>query len=270
VFHLHPLINDIIEKTNERISETGINKKPESESAARKRSILDAINAAKQRNHVAVISEVKPASPREKIKEVTPSDAASIGKIMEGAGATAISVLTEPHYFNGSKENLVNVRGNVTIPVLRKDFVIDIKQIDECENDIILLIAAILRDELPYFVETALSRGIEPLVEVHNLEDLDFAFKSKARLIGINNRDLDTLEVNINTTEILLPHIRKHEKENNLNYLVVSESGISNTDDARRMIKAGADALLVGTSIMKGDIYDNTKAIVTSLEGGTK
>ncbi len=267
---MNPLINDIIKKTNARISETGSRGKADSENAAPKRSILDAINAAKQRNHIAVISEVKPSSPREKIQDVTPSDAASIGKIMEEAGASGISVLTEPHYFKGSKENLKNVRKNVTIPVLRKDFVIDERQIDECENDIILLIAAILRDKLPTFVETALSRGIEPLVEVHNLEDLDFAFKSKARLLGINNRDLDTLEVNISATEKLLPHIRDHETENNRKYLVISESGIGNPDDARRMIKAGADALLVGTSIMKGDIYENTKAIVTSLEGGTK
>lgn len=267
---MHPLINDIIEKTNVRISEAGINEKPKTGKVTEKRSILDAINAARQRNHVAVISEVKPSSPREKIKDVTPTDAASIGKIMEEAGATAISVLTEPYYFNGSQENLEYVRKNVTIPVLRKDFVIDEIQIDECENDIILLIAAILREKLPAFVETALSKGIEPLVEVHNLEDLEFAFQSRARLLGINNRDLNTLEVDIGTTEKLLPYIRTNEKENNRKYLVVSESGIGNPDDARRMIRAGADALLIGTSIMKGDIYDNTKAIVTSLEGGIK
>ncbi|MDK2892048.1 indole-3-glycerol-phosphate synthase [Methanohalophilus sp.] len=267
---MHQLINDILEKTSNRISEAKIYENRSSESVSKKRSILDAINAAKQRNHVAVISEVKPSSPREKIKDITPSDAAFIGKIMEDAGASAISVLTEPYYFNGSQENLESVRKNVTIPVLRKDFVIDEKQIDECENDIILLIAAILREKLPVFVETALSKGIEPLVEVHNLEDLQFAFQSGARLLGINNRDLNTLEVDIGTTEKLLPYIRTDEKKNNRKYLVVSESGIRNSDDARRMIKAGADALLVGTSIMKGDIYDNTKAIVTSIEGVTK
>ncbi|MBP2031223.1 indole-3-glycerol phosphate synthase [Methanohalophilus levihalophilus] len=267
---MHQLINDIIEKTTARISDSETREKNVSESIAPKRSILDAIATARKKQKVAVISEVKPSSPREKIKDVTPSDAAAIAKTMEEAGATAISVLTEPHYFNGSKENLKKVRKEVTIPVLRKDFIIDERQIEECENDIILLIAAILREKLPSFVETALSKGIEPLVEIHNLEDLEFAFQSQARLLGINNRDLNTLEVDIGTTEKLLPYIKTHEKENNRTYFVVSESGIGNPEDARRMINAGADALLVGTSIMKGDIYDNTKAIVTSLEGGIK
>jgi indole-3-glycerol phosphate synthase len=269
VFCVHPLIDDILCKTKKRIPANSPGKSVAA-GKMKKRSISDAIRNTKDSGRVAVIAEVKPASPRGKIRDMNPDDAASVAKIMEEAGASAISVLTEPDYFNGSPENLKQVRENVGIPVLRKDFIIDERQIFEYENDMILLIAAVLRDKLPHFVDVALSGGVEPLVEIHNIDDLGYAFASEARMLGINNRDLNTLEVDLATTEKLLPLIRSHEKEHNKSYLVVSESGMGSPVDTKRMTDAGADALLIGTSIMKGDVYRNTRDMVTCSGGAAK
>jgi indole-3-glycerol phosphate synthase len=191
--------------------------------------------------------------------KVTPQDAAEIAELMEAGGAAAISVLTEPQFFKGSIDNLNSVRHVVKIPVLRKDFIIDISQIHEAESDLILLIAGVLGDDLNYFVDEALSSGREPLVEVHNKNELEAALSTHANIIGINNRDLTTMKVDISTTEKLAPLISGK--------IVISESGISTPEDAVRMIDAGADAILVGTSIMQGDVYKKTYELVHALNG---
>jgi indole-3-glycerol phosphate synthase len=177
---------------------------------------------------------------------------------MESAGATAISVLTEPNFFKGSIKNLESVRQKVKIPVLRKDFIIHKNQISEVESDLILLIAGILGDELDEFVNDAISSGREPLVEVHNMVELEKAMSTGTKIIGINNRDLTTMKVDITTTEKLAPLISDR--------IIISESGISSPDDAMRMMDAGADAILVGTSIMQGNIYEKTYELVHALE----
>ena len=248
---MHQIINEILESTRKRLPPIGKKKKVIS------RNFKEIISSKKEQNLVPVIAEVKPSSPTKFIMRVNPQDAAEIAELMEAGGAAAISVLTEPQFFKGSIGNLNSVRHAVKIPVLRKDFIIDISQIHEAESDIILLIAGVLGDELNYFVDEALSSGREPLVEVHNKNELEAALSTHANIIGINNRDLTTMKVDISTTEKLAPLISGK--------IVISESGISTPEDAVRMIDAGADAILVGTSIMQSDVYKKTYELVHAL-----
>jgi len=211
----------------------------------------------KQNDLIPVISEIKPSSPTRFIRNITPRDAAGIAIQMESAGAAAISVLTEPNFFKGSIENLVSARQAVKIPVLRKDFIIDRNQIHEVESDLILLVAGILGDELGDYVKEAMSSGREPLVEIHNIDELEDALLTGTNIIGINNRDLTTMKVDIRTTIDLAPLISGR--------IIISESGISSPLDAASMIEAGADAILVGTSIMLGNVYEKTYELVHAL-----
>ncbi len=250
---MHPIINEILKSTEKRIPRITNSKRGMIEP----RNFNDILKNKKQKNLIPVIAEVKPSSPTKFIRNVTPEDAAEIAKQMETGGAAAISVLTEPRYFKGSIENLNSVRQSVSIPVLRKDFIIDKAQIHEADSDLILLIAGILGEKLADLVDESMSCGREPLVEVHNKKELENALSTGTNLIGINNRDLNTLEVDISTTEKLAPLISDR--------IIVSESGISTPEDAVRMIEAGADAVLVGTSIMQGNIYDKTYELVHAL-----
>ena len=249
---MHQIINDILESTRKRIPST-----------IKKRKIISRdfkkyIDHRIQDKLLPVIAEVKPSSPSRFIRDVTPPEAAEIAHQMESAGAAAISVLTEPNFFKGSIKNLESVRQTVKIPVLRKDFILHKNQIHEVESDLILLIAGILGDKLDEFVNEAISSGMEPLVEVHNRDELEKAILSATKIIGINNRDLTTMKVDITTTEKLAPLISDR--------IIISESGISSPDDALRMIDAGADAILVGTSIMQGNVYEKTYELVHALE----
>ena len=250
---MHQIINDILDSTRKRIPQSG----SKGIRSVKARSFRDSVNERKKRNQIPVISEVKPSSPTKFIRDVTPEDAAIIAGTMEKAGASAISVLTEPEFFKGSIENLNSVRRAVDIPVLRKDFIIDKAQIYEAESDLILLIAGFLGDELDDFVDTVVETGREPLVEVHNRNELENALATKTNIIGINNRDLTTMKVDISTTEELAPLVSGR--------IIISESGISSPDDAVRMIEAGTDAILVGTSIMQGNVYDKTSELVNAL-----
>ncbi|MBU4490930.1 MAG: indole-3-glycerol-phosphate synthase [Euryarchaeota archaeon] len=251
---MHPTVNEILKSTRKRIQPLRNEKKK----VITPRNFQDVIKARKQRNLIPVIAEVKPSSPTIFNRNVTPQDAADIARQMEASGTAAISVLTEPQFFRGSIENLNCVRRAVGIPVLRKDFIIDKAQIYEAESDLILLIAGILDDKLDDFVDEAMSCGREPLVEVHNKNELESALSTDTFIIGINNRDLNTLKVDITTTEKLAPLINDR--------IIVSESGISSTEEAIRMMDAGADAILVGTSIMQGNIYNKTYELVHALE----
>jgi indole-3-glycerol phosphate synthase len=247
---MHQIINDILDSTKKRLpppSNIRIGK-------ITSRDFKESVKARKHKNLIPVIAEVKPSSPTRFIRDVTPLDAADIAKQMETAGAAAISVLTEPQFFKGSIQNLNSVRCAIGVPVLRKDFIIDKSQIYEEESDLILLIAGILGDRLDDFVNETLASGREPLVEVHNEMELENALSTSANIIGINNRDLTTMKVDIITTEKLAPLVSGR--------IIVSESGISTPYDAVRMLDAGADAILVGTSIMQGNIYEKTYELV--------
>jgi indole-3-glycerol phosphate synthase len=194
-----------------------------------------------------VIAEVKRASPSKGVirEDFQPVD---IAKGYESAGASAISVLTDVKFFQGSLAYLTDCRSAVSIPVLRKDFIIDSYQIEEAQAagaDAILLIAALLdTDTLHIFRKHADSLGMASLVEVHDETELDSALESGANVIGINNRNLQTFQVDLETTFRLLPRIPKDK-------VIVSESGIATREDLLRLADVGVDAVLVGETFMK-------------------
>jgi len=218
------------------------------------RDIIRLIRSRKRENRIPVIAEVKPGSPTTDNRNITPDVASMLAREMEAAGAVANSVLTEPEFFFGSLKNLSAVRDSVGIPVLRKDFIIDEKQIYETKSDLILLIAGILGDHLEIFVDLSVARGLEPLVEVHNETELMNALDTETRIVGINNRDLNTLTIDLSTTERLAPLISD-------DLIIISESGIKDAVDAVRVIDAGADVILVGTAIMDAP-FERTKSLV--------
>jgi indole-3-glycerol phosphate synthase len=165
---------------------------------------------------------------------------------LAGRGCIAFSVLTEPYYFGGTGQDIARVKSAVSIPVLRKDFVIDKRQIAESRAlgaDAVLLIAAVLKERLPAFVDLTLEYGLEPLVEVHSKSEVESALSTRAELIGVNNRNLSTLRIDRSTTRILSEYIRTEGRT------IVSESGMLTGDDIREM-KPYCDAFLIGSSIM--------------------
>jgi indole-3-glycerol phosphate synthase len=199
---------------------------------------------------VRLIAEIKRASPSKGALalNVVPAELASV---YEQNGAAAISVLTEDAHFRGCLDDLRVAREAVKLPVLRKDFIIDEWQIGETARhgpaDAILLIASLLdvRD-LEILQARAAQMGMSALVEVHDQADLDIALEAGARIIGINNRKLDTFEVSLETTRQLRPRIPR-------GVLVVAESGILTRDDSLAMEDQGVDAILVGEVLMTSD-----------------
>jgi indole-3-glycerol phosphate synthase len=206
-------------------------------------SLIDAIHNRNGRN--AVIAEIKCASPsRGTIRRNV--DMAMMAGALEGSGCVALSVLTEPYFFGGSGRDIARVKSAVSIPVLRKDFIIDEQQIAESRAlgaDAVLLIAAVLKERLPAFVDLAQEYGLEPLVEVHNAEEVKNALATRAELIGINNRNLATLTIDRSTTRRLSESVRSAGRT------IVSESGMRSADDIREM-RPYCDAFLIGSSIM--------------------
>jgi indole-3-glycerol phosphate synthase len=218
---------------------------------------------------VALIAEVKKASPSAGIicKDFDP---VRIAKEYEAAGANCLSVLTDERFFQGSLDYLRQIRAAVKLPLLRKDFIIDERQILEAIEwgaDAILLIVAILDDErLKRFHALAKSAGLAVLVEVHDETELERAMAMGADLIGVNNRDLKTFKVDLGTTERLaailnrrtgvspVSHVKKEngDRQDACPALLVAESGIHTRADVERLAKCGAKAILVGESLMKG------------------
>ncbi|AKB81074.1 Indole-3-glycerol phosphate synthase [Methanosarcina barkeri 3] len=263
---MHASILHILNTTKTRIQALGPQTCREGlDMGFEKRDFISAVADAKADGKVPVIAEVKPASPGRAFRDILPGTAAELAWEMEEAGAVAVSVLTEPLVFRGSLENLDSVRNTVCLPVLRKDFIIDRKQLDEVQSDLVLLIAGILGEELGVFVELAIEKGFEPLVEVHNKQELDLALKTAARVIGINNRDLETLKIDLGTTEELAPIIRECDLDHGTRHLIISESGMNSVLDVRRVIQAGADAVLIGSALMESNsVFDKTKEFVQS------
>ena len=210
---------------------------------------------------LAVIAEVKRRSPSK--GDIAPElDAVSQARAYEAAGADAVSVLTEPTRFGGSLDDLRAVCEAVELPVLRKDFIVDKGQIWEAAEAgaaAVLLIVAILGDErLHDLLLEALDCGLDPLVEVHDLDETRRACSAGCTLVGINNRDLVTLEVDIATTEYLAPALGPC-------MFPVSESGISTPVDACRAALSGARALLVGETLVRTPAED-LPALISSLK----
>jgi indole-3-glycerol phosphate synthase len=210
----------------------------------RPRNLLEALSQA---NGLAVIAEIKPASPSAgTIREGV--EVPWMAKQYEEGGACAISVLTEPRFFHGNLRFLPRVKETVSLPVLQKDFIIDPFQIYEGRTfgaDALLLIAAILGErELKELAALTFELGMVPLVEAHNEEDLEKILKLSLPLVGLNNRDLKTLEVNLETTLRLLEKVPRE-------IMVISESGIKSGRDVEMLKKAGVKGILVGEILMR-------------------
>lgn len=230
----------------------------------KERPLVDLMDEAKKRDKIpfpleqvlrerdlSLIAEVKKASPSKGLiaKDFQPLPTALA---YEEAGAGAISVLTEEHYFQGNNRYLEEIAAKVRVPVLRKDFVIDPYQIWHAKAlgaSVVLLIAAILTDgELRDFRGLADRLGMDAILEVHTEEELERGIRSGARIIGINNRDLRTFQVDVQRTVDLMKKVPE-------GMLVISESGLTTKDDIDRLRKAGVRGVLIGETLMRsGDV----------------
>jgi indole-3-glycerol phosphate synthase len=199
---------------------------------------------------LAVIAEIKKASPSAGViaKSFEPVE---IAKNYERAGANAISVLTDLKFFQGSLEHLKNVRNAVSLPLLRKDFIWDRAQIAESAANgadaILLIVAALTQDQLVRLLKGAREFRLDALVEVHSVDELQRALEAGAEIVGINNRDLTTFDVDLTVTEKLCRDIPDE-------IILVSESGIKTPQDVARMKACGVDAVLVGEALMRGEV----------------
>jgi indole-3-glycerol phosphate synthase len=228
------------------------------------KSNKDFVQIIKTNPHATLLTEVKFASPSlGKIRTLT--DPASIAKQMIAGGSKALSVLTQPHLFHGSPEYFIKVRQSVDIPLLMKDIMIDKIQIDAAKKigaDYMLVIQSLFDQgylkEIDEFIDYGHKQGLEILLEVHTKEEFQNALKTEADIIGINNRNLDTLEIDLKTTEVVLEGYEKSR-------IILSESGINTTEDIQYLKKCGADAFLIGSSIMKSNnIEEQVKKLVNS------
>jgi indole-3-glycerol phosphate synthase len=227
---------------------------------------------------IALIAEVKKASPSAGMicKDFDP---VKIAKEYEAAGASCLSVLTDEKFFQGSLDYLRQIRAAVKLPLLRKDFIIDERQILEAIEwgaDAILLIVAILSDEqFAKLHSLAIEAGLAVLVEVHDEEELERALKFNPALIGVNNRDLKTFKVDLGTTEKLAERLRSGtgvppvvfsselDRRDARPTLLVAESGIYTRADMERLKKCGASAILVGESLLRGgDIKSKIRELI--------
>ena len=199
---------------------------------------------------IAVIAEVKKASPSAGViaKSFEPVETA---KKYERDGANAISVLTDSNFFQGKLEHLRNVRSAVSLPLLRKDFIWDRTQLAESAANgadaILLIVAAVTQDQLVRLLKGAKEYRLEALVEVHSVDELQRALEAGAEIVGINNRDLTTFDVDLAVTEKLCREVPDE-------IILVSESGIKTPQDVARMKACGVDAVLVGEALMRGEI----------------
>jgi indole-3-glycerol phosphate synthase len=217
--------------------------------------------SALQTDRINVIAECKRRSPsRGVLREDYDPVAIAIG--YETAGAAAISVLTEPAFFDGSLEHLAAVRAAVEIPILRKDFIVSEYQLLEAKAagaDAVLLIVAALRPaELKVLHDHARRYGLDALVEVHDARELAIALDAGARLVGVNNRNLRTLEVDVHASESLIAQLPN-------GIVAISESGLKNAEDLIRLRALGYHAFLIGERFMSAD--DPGKALKGLLEG---
>ncbi|MET8666596.1 indole-3-glycerol phosphate synthase TrpC [Streptomyces tendae] len=210
---------------------------------------LDGVTALRGDGGVRVIAEVKRASPSAGRLAAVP-DPAELAGAYEDGGAAAVSVLTEERQFGGSLEDLDAVRRRVRVPVLRKDFVVSRYQVWEARAhgaDLVLLIVAALdRERLPLLVAEARDAGLTPLVEAHDAEEIARAADAGAEVIGINSRDLRSLEVDRTAFARLAGRVPE-------GVVRVAESGIRDAGDVAACAAAGADAVLVGTALVTGD-----------------
>ena len=245
------ILDDIVARKKERLIELKSKSiQAELEKAATLASKPRDFTAALERGgKPAVIAEIKKASPS--AGEIRPNlKVAEIAASYERAGAAAISVITEEDFFQGKLRYLTEVKTAVSLPILCKDFIIDPIQVVAARAagaDALLLIAAILeQSSLLELLAMARDLSMASLVEVHNQEEMERVLTTDARIIGINNRNLRTFQVSLDTTFTLRPSVPSDR-------LVVSESGIQKQSDLQSLASAAVDAVLVGTSLMRAE-----------------
>jgi len=249
------------------------------------RSLPEAFAAAEADGRVPIIAEVKPTSPTTDGERA--DDPVELAREMVDGGAAALSVLTEPEHFGGSTDALARIREAVDVPVLRKDFLVREAQLDAVEADVVLLIVRFLdepgTDDLADLLEAARDRGFQVLVETHSAAEVERALDAGAEIVGVNNRDLAKLDVHLGTFEAVAPAARdladdrdqggetedhrdgdEHRDGEGGSVTLIAESGIATTTDVERMREAGADALLIGSAIMDGDVGSNTRRFATA------
>jgi indole-3-glycerol phosphate synthase len=213
------------------------------------------VSILEKADKLAIISEFKRSSPSK--GEINASlDPVEQTSSYVKYGASAVSVLTDHRFFNGSISDLKAARKSIDVPILCKDFIIDSIQIDVAKNagaDIILLIVAAMDEKkLVDLYQYATYNNLEVLMEVHSEDELKMALKTGAKLIGVNNRNLKTFEVDLSVTEKLAPIVKKSGA------FLISESGIKTIDDVKRVMKAGANAILVGEMLMRAEDLPST------------
>ena len=255
---MHSRLREIlIEKRKEvdRLKKKGIST-PGEDGLPPARDFMGAISVP---HEIGLIAEIKFASPSAgTIRKKT--DPLTIGRMYEEAGAAAISLLTDKKFFQGELENLPLLKRAISLPILRKDFIIDEIQVRESSlwgADAILLIARILSgQQLKRLLDISHELGLSALTEVHDKDDLQKAIECGAEIIGINNRDLDTFKVDIRTTIELATLVPER-------HILVSESGISKGEDIQSLKATGIQAILVGSALMRSDdIAGKTRELV--------
>jgi indole-3-glycerol phosphate synthase len=224
----------------------------ELERRARERSDFRSLSSRLQRagGELAVIAEIKRASPSAGLIAQS-FDPAAIAQEYERTGADAVSVLTDEQFFQGQLGYVGELRKKTSLPLLRKDFILDEVQVAESAaagaDAVLLIVAALEPDELNQLIKAAQKYQLDALVEVHNNAELDRALNAGARIIGINNRDLISFDVDLSVTEDLSQQVPD-------NIVLVSESGIKTIEDVDRIRSCGIDAILVGEALMRRQI----------------
>lgn len=246
------MLTEIITSTRERLDRSGVLR---SGPGPQQRQFGAALAAP----GLQVIAEIKRRSPSRGDLNIG-LDPVARAREYEAGGAAAISVLTEPNYFGGSIEDLEAVRDAVSLPVLRKDFIIDARQVTESRaagaDALLLIVAGLDRMMLSSLLAECDNVGIEALVEAHNEDEADIAVAAGAKILGVNNRDLKTFHTTLEVAERVAPRLTGDR-------ILVAESGVSTADGARRMSAAGYDAILVGEALVT---TENPAALIGELK----
>ena len=258
------MLNEIVEKTKERIEqEKEITPLEELKKQVKELEITDEFPFKKAvgGDDISIIAEVKRASPSKGLI-AEDFDYVSIAKEYEEAGASAISVLTEPYFFKGDNEYLKEISQNVTIPILRKDFVVDEYMIWEAKvlgASAVLLIASILDiATLKKYLDLAHDLGLSAIVETHDGDEIRMAMNVGAEIIGVNNRNLEDFSVDIENSINLRRCVGN-------DVLFISESGIKTKEDVAKLKENDVDAVLIGETLMKSK---DKKAMISELKNG--